>query len=96
MGGAITSHVLLDLLVVDTYRANGIGLPLLWPVSGNYYIAPILPSVDRSNVWQWSTIIGLGAEVLMGLGLIGAALVACRRTGQLAGNETETDRDDAT
>ncbi len=38
------SHVLLDLLSHDT--SSPYGLPALWPITGNYYISPVLVFLD--------------------------------------------------
>lgn len=66
VGLAYASHLILDLVSYDAFAGDGIGIPLLWPVSDARVIAPvhlfffgIAPDarglldgvVRRSNVW---------------------------------------------
>lgn len=37
LGAAYTSHLLLDIIQVDTYLANGIGIPLFYPITNQCY-----------------------------------------------------------
>lgn len=51
---AVTTHVVLDYFGIDTYSANGIGVPLLFPFRSDYYIFPyaFFPVPDRSAVFS--------------------------------------------
>lgn len=51
---AVIIHVVLDYFGIDTYSANGIGVPLLFPFRSDYYIFPyaFFPVPDRSAVFS--------------------------------------------
>ena len=68
------AHVALDLLGVDTYPLNGIGLPVFWPLTEEYYALQMLNGVDRHNLWSLENLwLGL-REILMYGALFAAAL----------------------
>ena len=68
-----SSHVLADLLNVDTYPLNGIGLPALWPFTDTYFIFPILPGISRDNLFTLDNVKAVVLEVLLFGGMMIAA-----------------------
>ena len=54
----VGSHLLLDWLTWDPPGLNGQGIPLLWPWSDTYYLAPhtIFPRVERHNLLSAETL----------------------------------------
>ncbi|MBI4665080.1 MAG: metal-dependent hydrolase [Nitrospinae bacterium] len=64
-GLAYTSHIMADIICVDEFPQNGIGLPALWPLSGDYYIIPLLPGVDRSHVFTMANAVNLSLEIAL-------------------------------
>lgn len=70
--GLYFGHVLLDTLIVDTTPPYGV--QLLWPLSRNYYISPVLifPTVykaDTSGAF-WGSLIHPGNLRLIGVELL--------------------------
>ena len=59
-----SSHVLVDLLNEDTYPLNGMGLPALWPLTGTYFIFPILPGVNRNQLFSWGNVEAAMLEII--------------------------------
>ena len=74
----VLSHVLMDLLGTDSYPQNGIGLPLLWPMSGEYYIVPLFSGIDRSNPFTLETLFVLARELLLFGGILLSSLMSTR------------------
>lgn len=60
---AYSLHVFLDLLNVDSYPANGIGLPAFWPLTGEYYIIGVMGGIDRSDPLTIRTLKTLAYEL---------------------------------
>jgi len=54
----VGSHLLLDWLTWDPPGTNGQGVPLLWPWSDEYYLAPvtIFPRVERHDLLSAETL----------------------------------------
>ena len=73
-------HSFMDLFGTDQYWINGIGLPILWPFSDNYYIALIMPGVSRSNPFSEQSLTAIGIELALygSLALIAARLKSAR------------------
>ncbi|CAN5602596.1 hypothetical protein BH23CYA1_BH23CYA1_23710 [soil metagenome] len=66
--GLYGSHLLLDL-----FTAGGRGIPLLWPLSSQYFRSPfaLFPGVHYSRgLWDNSHLIFIGAELLYSLILL--------------------------
>ncbi|MGI8932783.1 MAG: metal-dependent hydrolase [Phormidesmis sp.] len=66
--GLYGSHLLLDL-----FTAGGRGIPLLWPLSSQYFQSPfaLFPGVHYSRgLWDNSHLIFIGAELLYSLVLL--------------------------
>ena len=66
--GLYSSHLLLDL-----FTAGGRGIPLLWPLSSQYFRAPfaLFPGVHYSRgLWDNSHLIFISAELLYSLILL--------------------------
>ena len=61
----VLSHAVMDLMGVDSNPINGIGLPILWPVSNEYFLVPIMPGVDRTNPFSLSVALGVARETLI-------------------------------
>lgn len=74
VAGAWTLHVLADLLNVDQYPENGIGLPALWPLSDKFYILPILPGVNRAEPFTSASLGAFAIEAALFGALALAAL----------------------
>lgn len=72
------SHVFVDVFCVDTYAANGIGVPMLWPVTGQYFIIPVFSSMDRAAPLALHSITALLTETVF----FGAILAAAWRYGE--------------
>jgi membrane-bound metal-dependent hydrolase YbcI (DUF457 family) len=54
LGLAWASHVLLDLLNLDTHPP--IGLMALWPLSDGYYKSPVLLFLDIGRTLDWTAV----------------------------------------
>ncbi|MDH5757922.1 MAG: metal-dependent hydrolase [Nitrospinota bacterium] len=81
----LLTHVFLDIFSVDTYAANGIGLPVLWPLTRENFILPLIDGVDRSNLFTRETAVVMGKEALaLGGIFVAAAYAAGRKTPQRA------------
>lgn len=66
--GLYGSHLLLDL-----FTAGGRGIPLLWPLSSQYFQSPfaLFPGVHYSRgLWDNSHLIFIGAELIYSLILL--------------------------
>ncbi len=66
--GIYGSHLLLDL-----FTAGGRGIPLLWPLSSQYFRSPfaLFPAVHHSHgLWDNSHLIFISAEILYSLILL--------------------------
>ena len=79
-----SAHVLLDLLGHDTYAVNGIGVPALWPITGEYFVFSVMPPTNRLEPFSPETIFGVGAELL----LTGALLLGAIAWRQAKGRKT--------
>ncbi|VAX21070.1 hypothetical protein MNBD_NITROSPINAE02-491 [hydrothermal vent metagenome] len=62
---SIWMHAVMDLFGTDNYPVNGIGLPLLWPVTGRYFVAPVMPGVSRAHPFDPASLFGLGVEFVL-------------------------------
>lgn len=63
-------HSIFDLLYIDTYAVNGIGLPLLWPLTDSYFVLQALPPVDRSSPFTMYSMVAIAIEVLLYGGIL--------------------------
>ncbi|MBI4828245.1 MAG: hypothetical protein HY804_05455 [Nitrospinae bacterium] len=70
----VAAHVALDLLGVDTYPLNGIGLPALWPLTGKYYALQLMDGVDRHHLWSLGNLWHALRELLVSGAVFAAAL----------------------
>ncbi|MGK7345831.1 MAG: metal-dependent hydrolase [Candidatus Nitrospinota bacterium M3_3B_026] len=77
VAGAWALHVLADLLNVDHYPENGIGLPALWPFSDKFYILPVLPGVNRAAPFTAASLEALAIETAL-FGALALAALAWR------------------
>ena len=75
VAAAWASHGIVDLFYDDGFILNGYGLPLFWPVTGDYYILALLPPVDRSAPLAAASLAALGLEIVV----YGALFLAARR-----------------
>lgn len=75
-------HIFMDMLNIDSYPVNGIGLPALWPLSNTYYILPIFPGASRGNILSLYNVVSVGLEVLIYGSVLLAALMWGRRRGK--------------
>ncbi|MBI5815868.1 MAG: metal-dependent hydrolase [Nitrospinae bacterium] len=75
----VGSHVLADLFGVDGYAANGIGVPALWPFSGEYHIIPILPAADRANVFSMGSLWAMIVELFVFGGIFAVSTINAGR-----------------
>jgi len=88
---AYGSHLLLDWLTWDPPGRNGQGIPLLWPFSETYYLAPqtLFLRVERHDLLSAETLgnnlAGLALELAVLLPLAWLAAYRWRRTGSPAG-----------
>lgn len=78
------SHVFIDVFCVDTYAANGIGVPLIWPATNQYFIVPLFNSMDRAAPLASHSISALFAETVF----FGAVLAAAWKYGGKLGSRT--------
>lgn len=75
-------HAVADVFGVDSYPVNGIGLPILWPISDKYFIFPVMPGVSRANPFEPESLFALSLEfVLYGMILFLAVWLRRVRTG---------------
>jgi membrane-bound metal-dependent hydrolase YbcI (DUF457 family) len=67
LAGAGLTHLLLDLLVVDTKPP--VGFPFFWPLTGERYHSPIslFPGIDRTVLFGRKNLLELLAELAWGL-----------------------------
>ncbi len=78
--GIYGSHLLLDLLT-----AGGRGIPLLWPLSAQYFRSPValFPAVHHSHgLWHGSHLIFISAELLYALIVLGGLQLWRARAGR--------------
>lgn len=68
----VTTHAVLDYFGIDEYPDNGIGLPLLFPFTQEYFIFPyaFLPVVDRGDVISWNNLLAVSFEVFFFLAIL--------------------------
>ena len=95
--GLYFGHVLLDTLIVDTTPPYGV--QLLWPMSGKYYISPILifPTVYKADtsgaflnsLFHSGNLLLIGVELLYFVPLI---LLARRILGRRTASRKGPDR----
>lgn len=77
-----TSHIFMDLFNIDSYPANGIGLPALWPFTDTYFSLPVFPGADRADIVSLYNVVSVGLEVL----IYGSVLLAALMWGRKRGN----------
>ena len=77
VGLAWSTHVVLDLLNLDTHPP--IGILALWPLSGAYYKSPFLLFLDIGRTLDWTTVghntVSIAWECVI---LVPVLFVACR------------------
>ncbi len=68
-------HSIIDMFNFDGYALNGIGLPLLWPLTDKYFIIPFIPPPDRNDPFSTESLLALLLEIaLYGTLFLGAWL----------------------
>jgi len=72
----VMSHVIADIFMIDGYPQNGVGIPLLWPISDAYYIVPLIPGMDRSNIFSMASVLGLLLEIFIFGGIFVGVYIA--------------------
>mgnify|MGYP001332806412 CR=1 FL=1 len=74
-----STHLLLDTLLFDSYEINGVGLPMLWPLTEKYFYFPIMTPFDRANLLAQTNLIALIQEFLLTGGMCVAAYMFRRK-----------------
>jgi membrane-bound metal-dependent hydrolase YbcI (DUF457 family) len=69
----VTTHAVLDYFGIDEYPDNGIGLPLLFPFTQEYFIFPraFFPIVHRDDPISWNNFLAVSFEVFSFLAVLG-------------------------
>lgn len=79
LAGAGLSHLLLDLVVVDSKPP--VGFPFFWPLSAERFHAPvaIFPGIDRVRIFSARNLRELLVELALGIPALLLALRCARR-----------------
>ncbi len=60
--GLIIAHATSDIFCIDTYAINGIGVPILWPLSSEFFMVPLFESMNRDDPFSMKSILALISE----------------------------------